>query len=178
MDRRTLLGLAACLPVASAAPALACSVALKNPRDAGVENRQVLKMFEAWFDRDATKFRSYFTDRLMADGTPMDPKVAHDGLMALDPVPPHAYDIFDQFFTSRDKFNRVTLIVNTDAAIVVGCAEADAKLLNDQGDCSGLPKLHLFAVKMSGPNPRFITHISTIATPEVDKFGIWTAGSA
>jgi hypothetical protein len=177
MDRRTLLGLAACLPVVSAVPAVACSPALKNPRLTGVENGQVLRLFDAWFDRDVTKFHSYFTDRLMADGTPTDPKLAVD-LMAFDPVPPHAYDIFNQFFTDRDKFNRVTLILNTDAAIIVGCAEADPKLANDQGDCSGLPKLHLFAVKMSGANPRFITHISTVATPEVDKFGIWTSGSA
>jgi hypothetical protein len=114
----------------------------------------------------------------MADGTPMDPKVAQQPLMALDPVPPDAYDIFDQFFTDRDKFNRVTLILNTDAAIIVACAEANARLAPDPGDCSELPKLHLFAVTMSGANPRFITHISTIETPEVDKFSIWTAGSA
>jgi hypothetical protein len=176
MDRRTLLGLAACLPALSAAPAAACSVALKNPRYTGVEDRQVLRLFHAWFDRDTAKFRSYFTDTLMADGTRMDPKVAEE-MAALDPVPPHAYDIFGQFFTDRDKFNRVTLIVNTDAAIIVGCAEADPKS-NIRPDCSGLPKLHLFAVKMSGANPRSITHISTIETVEVDEFSIWTAGSA
>jgi hypothetical protein len=48
----------ACLPAVSAGPALACSVALKNPRYTGVENSQVLKLFDAWFDRDVTKFRS------------------------------------------------------------------------------------------------------------------------
>ena len=175
MDRRTLLTLAACLPALSASPAAACSPALKNPRNSGLENQQISELFEAWWDRDVDKFRSYFTQRLMADSTPMEPKLAAD-LVALDPVSPRAFAIFDQFFTDRSKISRITLIVNTMAGILVACEEADAHP-HIRPDCTGMPRLHLFAVAMSGLNPRSITHIATAETPETDKFGIWLAGS-
>jgi hypothetical protein len=175
MDRRTLLMLAACLPALSASRAAACSPALKNPRNSGLENQQVRELFEAWWDRDVDKFRSYFTQRLMADGTPMEPNLAAE-LMAGDPVPPKAFDIFDKFFIDKSKISRITLIVNTMAAILVACEEADLHL-NIQSDCTGMPRLHLFAVTMSGLNPRSITHIATTETPVTDKFGIWFAGS-
>lgn len=174
MDRRTLLTLAACLPVLSATKADACSVALKNPRNAGLESGQVRELFEAWFDRDGDKFRRYFNERLMADGQPMEPKLAAE-LAAQDPLPPHVFDIFDKFFTDKSKSKRVTLIVNTDAAILVACSEANVPL-NIQPDCKGLPKLHLFAVTMRGSNPRSITHIATTETVETNKFNIWSEG--
>jgi hypothetical protein len=174
MDRRTLLALAACLPAFSATRAGAWSIALKNPRDAGLENGQVRKLFDAWFDRDIEQFRGYFTQRLMADGKPMQPKLAAE-LAAQDPLAPHVFDIFDNFFADKSKFNRVTLIVNTDAAILVACSEAD-RPLKIQSDCGGLPKLHLFAVTMLGPNPRSISHIASTETLEVDKFSIWMEG--
>jgi hypothetical protein len=176
MDRRTLLALAACLPALSATRAGACSVALKNPSDAGLENGQVHKLFDAWFERDADKFRAYFTQRLMADGKPMEPKLAAE-LASQDPLPPHAFDIFDKFFTDKSKSNRVTLIVNTDAAILVACSETDVPL-KIQPDCAGLPKLHLFAVTMLGPNPRSISHIASTETVEVDRFSIWSEGAS
>ena len=175
MDRRTLLTLAACLPALSAGPAAACSPVLKNPRNSGLENQQIGELFEAWWDRDVDKFRSYFTRRLMADGTPMEPKLAAE-LVAGDPVSPTAFDIFDKFFTDKSKISRITLIVNTMAAILVACEEADVHP-NIQPDCTGMPRLHLFAVAMSGLNPRSITHIATTETPVTDKFGIWFAGS-
>src|SRR5438876_11197785 len=176
MNRRTLLALAACLPALSATRAGACSAALKNPRDAGLENGQVRKLFNAWFERDADKFRGYFTQRLMADGKPMEPKLAAT-LAAEDPLPLNAFDIFEKFFTDKGKFNRITLLVNTDAAILVACSEADMPL-QIQPDCAGMPKLHLFAVTMLGPNPRSITHIATTETVEVDKFSIWAEGAS
>src|SRR5690348_7783953 len=163
MDRRTLLTLAACLPALSSSPARACSPALKNPRDSGLENQQVRELFEAWWDRDVEKFRSYFTTRLMADGTPMEPKLAAE-LMAADPVSPKAFAIFDKFFADKNKLNRITLIVNTMAAVLVACEEADSHP-NIQPDCTGMPRLHLFAVIMSGLNARSITHIATAETP-------------
>jgi len=106
----------------------------------------------------------------------MEPKLAQE-LAALDPVDPHAYEIFDRFFTDQRKSKRITLIVNTDASVIVACSEADQPL-KIEPDCSGLPKLHLFAVRMSGSNPRGITHIATTETVEVDKFSIWSDGSA
>lgn len=176
MDRRTLLTLGACLTAFSATRAGACSVALKNPSDSGLENGQVRKLFDAWFDRDAEKFQAYFTQRLMADGKPMEPKLAAE-LAAEEPLPPHAFDIFDKFFTDRSKFNRITLMVNTDAAILVACSEADMQL-KIQPDCAGLPTLHLFAVTMLGLNPRSIAHIASTETVEVDKFSIWSEGAS
>jgi hypothetical protein len=164
------------LPAFTATRAAACSVALKNPRDSGLENELVRKLFDAWWTGDAEKFRNYFTQRLMADGKPMEPKLAAE-MAALDPVPPNAFDIFNKFFADKSKFKRITLIVNTDAGIIVACSEAD-RPLKMQPDCVGLPKLHLFAVTMMGPNPRSITHIATTETVEVDKFSIWSEGSS
>lgn len=176
MNRRTLLALAASLPTFAAAPAMACSVALKSPRSAGLENQQVHKLFEAWWDRDVAKFRSYFTDTLMADGTAMEPKLARE-LTTANSIPIETYAIFDRFFTDKRKLNRVNLIVNTDAGVIVACSETDARI-EIQPNCTGMPKLHLFLVKMLGLNPRSIAHLATTETVEVDRFSIWTEGSA
>jgi hypothetical protein len=180
MDRRTLLTLSACLPALTAAPTRACSVALKSPRSSGLENQQIHELFEAWWERDAAKFRSYFTDTLMADGTAMEPKLAKE-LTAADPIRPETYAIFDQFFADKRKDNRITLIVNTNAGIFVACSEANGgrgERVKIQPDCTGMPKLHLFLVNMRGLNPRSIAHLSTTETVEADKFSIWTQGSA
>ena len=176
MDRRTLLALAASFPALVAAPAAACSVALKSPRSSGLENQQVRKLFEAWWDRDAVKFRAAFTQPLMADGTLMDPKLA-SGLRSANPIPPETLAIFPRFFTDERKTRRLTLIVNTGAGVLVACSENDLST-DIQPDCSGMPKLHLFLVAMSGLNPRSITHLASADTVEVDKFSIWTEGSA
>jgi hypothetical protein len=175
MNRREALMAAALLPLLGVTPAAACSVALKGPRNSGLESQRVRELFEAWWDRDLEKFRGYFTHPLMADGTPMEPKLAAE-TEVYDPVPATAFDIFGKFFTDRGKINRITLIVNTMAAVLVACEEADVHP-SIQPDCTGLPQLHLFAVTMSGLNPRSVTHIATAETPVTDKFGVWFAGS-
>ncbi len=154
---------------------MACSVALKSPRSTGLENQQVKKLFEAWWERDVAKFRSYFTHTLMADGTAMEPKLARE-LSAENPIPAETHAIFDRFFTDKRKLNRLNLIVNTAAGVLVASVEADAQI-EIQPDCAGMPKLHLFLVSMSGLNPRFIAHLATTETVEVDKFSIWTEAS-
>ena len=176
MDRRSLLMLAATLPVFSAQPAGACSLALKSPRSAGFENQQIQRMFEAWWERDADKFRRYFTATLMSDGSPMEAQLAKE-LLAANPIPPKTFEIFDRFFTDARKLNRITLILNTQAGLVVGCSEADTTI-NIRPDCTGMPKLHLFLVVMSGLNPRSIAHLATTETPEPGKFNLWTDGTA
>jgi hypothetical protein len=175
MNRRTLLRIAACLPALSATRTDACSIALKNPRGAGLENEQVRRLFDAWWDRDPERFRASFTQRLMDDGKTMEPKLAAE-LAAQDPLPPKAFDLFDKFFTDKRKVKRITLIVNTAAASLVACSEADMPL-DIQPNCAGLPKLHLFAVTMLGLNPRSVVHIATTETVGVDKFSIWSDGS-
>lgn len=175
MDRRTLLSLAACLPAFVSTQGGACSFAPKNPRSSGLQNEQVRKLFEAWWQRDLAEYRKIISKTLMDDGSPMAPDIAKE-LSKLDAPNPEIFEIFNRFFTDRTKLNRLTLIVNTDAAIVVACSEADVAI-NIQPDCSGLPKLHLFAIGMSGVNPRSITHIASVETAEVDKFSIWTEGS-
>jgi hypothetical protein len=149
---------------------------MKNPRSAGLANDRVRKLFEAWWDRDLETFRYHFTQRLRADGTPVERKLAAE-LAADDPLPPNTFEVFGKFFTDTSKVNRITLMVNTDAAILVACSEAGMPL-KIQSDCEGLPRLHLFAVTMMGLNPRSIAHIATTETIEVDKFSIWSAGAS
>lgn len=177
MDRRNLLTLVASLSALSAIPAKACNVAEKSPRSAGLENEQIRGAFAAWWERDADGFRSYFTDTLMADGTPMDPKLASE-LLAANPLPDDVFEIFDHFFLDRQKHNRIVLILNGDTGIVIGCSEQAFPATEIQPDCSGMPKQHLFFAKMSGLNLRSITHLATTATPEVGKFSIWAEGSS
>jgi hypothetical protein len=176
MDRRTLLALAASLPAIAASPAAACSVALKSPRSAGLENQQVRKLFEAWWERDAAQFRAAIINTMMADGTAMEPKLAAE-LLAADPIPSETFAIFDRFFTDQRKLKRLTLIVNTDAGVIVACSERDASI-SIQPDCTGMPKLHLFLVTMRGLNPRSVMHLASVDTVEDDTFSIWTEGSA
>jgi hypothetical protein len=174
MDRRTLLAVAAALPAIAATPAAACSVALKSPRSAGLANQQVRKLFKAWWMRDVAEFRAVFTNTLMADGTPMEPKLANE-LLAADPIPSERFAIFDRFFTDQRKLKRTPLIVNSDAGVIVACSEADPSL-GIQPDCTGMPKLHLFLVTMRGLNVRSVVHLASTETVDVDKFSIWTEG--
>ncbi len=167
---------AAFLPLLASERSEACSVALKGPRRSGLENSQIKQLFQAWWERNADAFRAIFTKRLKYDGTPVEAELAKE-MLALDPVPTQAYQVFDRFFTNTNTLKQITLIVNTDAGIIVGCSEYDPEAAST-GDCSDLPELHLFHVKMSGLNPRLITHISSAQTPEVDKFSIWTEGHA
>ena len=107
----------------------------------------------------------------------MEGKLAKE-LLAANPIPPQTYEIFDRFFTDKRKICHIKLVLNTDAGTIVACSEADFPLTNIQPDCTGMPKLHLFLVSMLGLNPRSVTHLATTETPEVDKFSIWTEGSA
>jgi hypothetical protein len=176
MNRRTLISLAAALTTAAAAPALACSVALRSPRSTGRENHQVEKLFGAWWNRDRPAFRALFIDRLMADGTPMDPKLAAE-LEIANPVPVESFRIFDRHFLDERKDKRLTLLVNTAAGVIAACSEADQSR-DIAADCNGIPMLHLFLVSMNGLNPRMITHLASTATAEPGKFGIWTAAAS
>jgi hypothetical protein len=169
MDRRTLLALVASF---AAAPATACSPALKSPRSSGLENNQVRSLFTAWWQRDADQFRAHFTDTLMADGSRMEPELASE-LFAAAPVPAETFAIYDRFFTDEKKLNTLRLIVNTDSGVFVACSEADPTL-NIQSDCTGMPMQHLFLVTMFGLNPRSIMHLASSETVGFGKFSIWT----
>ena len=175
MDRRSLLALVACLPVLGAAPANACSLALRGPRLTGLQNSQINKLFDAWWNRNLDAFRGYFTNRLVNDGSAMDPELAKE-LTKLDPVPATALDIFDKFFTDTQKSKQITLMVTSAVGVLVACSEADVPIAI-QPDWSGVPKLHLFFVSMSGLNPRLITHVASEETIELDRFSIWTEGA-
>jgi hypothetical protein len=173
MDRRSLLALAAALPALAATPAGACSFALKTPRSAGGENQQVQRLFDAWWQRDKDGFRELFTKRLMADGSPMERELAAE-LASVDLLPATTFNIFDKLFLEGGKDRAVVLLVNTDAGIFAACSEADHGV-EIGADCSGTPRLHLFLITMSGLNPRSVTHLATVATPEPRKFSIWAA---
>ena len=172
MDRRNLLALAAALPTLAVAPAKACSFALKTPRSTGLENEQVQRLFEAWWQRDKEGFRELFTKRMMADGSAMDRKLAAE-LTRADPLASNTFDIFDKLFLENGNDRAVVLLVNTDAGIFAACSEA-VHGVEIGADCSGTARLHLFLITMSGLNPRSIAHLATVATPEPSKFSIWT----
>lgn len=173
MKRRSLLSLAALSPAIAASPALACSVALKTPRSDGLQNNQVRKLFEAWWERDSEKFRAIFTHHLMEDGSAMEPKLAEE-LRASNPLPTDRFAIFDRFFTDTNKLYQLTLIVNTGAGIVVGCSESNFDR-SIEGDCSGMPRLHLFLVEMETLNPRSIEHLASADTIDINRFSFWTS---
>ena len=171
MDRRSLFALVAALPTLAATSAAARTFALKSPRSSGLENQQVQRLFEAWWRRDELGFRELFTKRLMADGSPMKRDLAEE-LTKLDPLPPNTFDIFAKMFLDEQKSKRVVLLVNTDGGIFAACAEENYAL-NTNSD-SEVPNLHLFLITMSGLNPRLVTHLTTVATPDPGKFGIWS----
>lgn len=175
MDRRALLAFVASLSAVAASPAKACSVALRSPKAAGIESQQVRKLFEAWWGRNEVGFRALFTNILMHDGTLMDPVLASE-LLVNEPMATESLAIFDQFFTDENMLKRITLLVNTDAGVIVACSESGLRQ-EINADCSGMPKLHLFLVIMRGLNPRAITHLSSIETVEVANFNIWFEGS-
>lgn len=106
----------------------------------------------------------------------MDAKLARE-LLRSNPLPSETFAIFDRFFTDKRKLKRVSLMVNTDAGVVVACSEADPSG-DIQPDCAGMPKLHLFLVTMLGLNARSVTHVATTTTAEPGKFSIWTEGMA
>lgn len=174
MDRRTLLALAASFTAVSGTSAEACSPVLLSPRSTGLANSQVLELFRAWWDRDADKFRAFFSSMLMNDGTAMEPKLASE-LAADDPIPTETIAIFDRFFTDERKWKSIPIIVNTAAGVFVACLEA-GPTQNIEGDCTGMPKLHLFLVRMRGLNVRSVAHLDSSETPEGAKVSIWTEG--
>jgi hypothetical protein len=141
-----------------------------------LENQQVLRLFEAWWDHDMDGLRAVFEKTLMSDGSVMDAKLARE-LLRSNPLPSETFAIFDRFFTDKRKLKRVSLMVNTDAGVVVACSEADPSG-DIQPDCAGMPKLHLFLVTMLGLNARSVTHVATTTTAEPGKFSIWTEGMA
>jgi hypothetical protein len=168
MDRRSLLGLVAAF---AATPAAARSFALKSPRSSGLENQQVLRLFEAWWQRDEVQFREIFVKRLMNDGSPMKPDIA-DELARLDPLPANTFEIFSKMFLDERKSRKIVLLVNTDGGIFAACSEQNSEV--DPNAETDLPDLHLFLIKMLGLNARSVMHLTTVATPEPSKFGIWS----
>lgn len=175
MNRRNLLAFAALLPVL-ATPAGACSLAPFDPRLAGRQNDRVRRLFALWWEGDAAAFRAFLSERLMDDGSRMDPSQAR-ALAALDPVPPESLAIFGNFFARPDMVKRLHLLVNTAPDILVGCSEIGRDAIV-QPDCSGLPQYHLFLVTMSGLNPRLISHIASEESAGPDKASIWMESSA
>ena len=173
MDRRSLLALVAGLPVLASSGASACSPALSSPSQTGLQNQQVRRLFSAWWQRDKDKFKSVFKDALMSDGSPMEAKLAAD--LQGETISESAFDIFDRFFSDESKLSILKMIINTEAGVIVACSERDLAL-EVKPDCSGMPLLHLFIVKMSGLNAQAVTHIATTATPETGKFSIWFDG--
>ena len=176
MDRRTVIALATCLPLASSTPTLACSAALRNPGMSGRQINQVRKIFQSWWERDAEAFREFFKVQLIADGSRMESGIAAE-LMELNPVPQKTYEIFDRYFTDEQKTKKLPLIIGTDAGIIVVCSEDGRSRNPIRPDCSGMPQLHMFLVKMSGLNPRSIVHLTTEDTVEIEKFDISTFAS-
>ena len=172
IDRRSLFAFAAALPAFIAAPAEACKVAIKSPRSAKSENGQVRELFEAWWNRDAIKFRASFVAGSPVDGPRIDRRPGRN-LHGANPVP----NIFGNFFDDERKLKRLILIVNTAAGVVVACSEVDQPL-RVQPDCSGLPKLHLFLVTMSGLKPRFLAHVASEDTTDANNINIWSKESA
>jgi hypothetical protein len=168
MDRRSLLGLVAAF---AATPAAARSFALKSPRSSGLENQQVQRLFEAWWQRDEVQFRDIFVKRLMNDGSPMKPDIA-DELARLDPLPANTFEIFSKMFLDERKSRKIVLLVNTDGGIFAACSEQNSEV--DPNTETDLPDLHLFIIKMLGVNARSVMHLTTVATPEPSKFGIWS----
>lgn len=174
MDRRSLLALAAVLPVFASSDASACSPALSSPRRTGLQNQQVRKLFAAWWQRDKDQFQSIFKGTFTSDGSPMVMKPTTE-IQRQSPIPNSTFDIFDRFFSEESKISRLTMLINTEAGVIAACSEEN--LATDiRPDCSGMPLLHLFLVVMSGLNARTLTHLATTATPETGKFGIWLDG--
>ena len=169
MDRRSLLGLVAAF---ATTPAAARSFALKSPRTSGLENQQVQRLFEAWWRRDEAQFRAIFINRLMDDGSPMKRDIA-DELDRIDPLNANTFDIFFKMFLDERKTQKIVLLVNTDGGIFAACSEYNFEV--DPNTEADPPDLHLFFIKMLGLNARSVTHLTTVATPEPGKFGIWSA---
>lgn len=133
------------------------------------------KLFGTWWERDAAKFRRYFTEPLTADGTPLEPKLAGE-LAAANSTNERAFSIFDEFFNDEGKLKRITLVLNTAAGVIVACSEGDQS--SDMlPDCTGMPKLHLFLVTLYGLNLRSIAHLATTETVDADKVSVWTEGA-
>jgi len=169
MDRRSLLGLVAAF---ATTPAAARSFALKSPRSSGMENQQVQRLFEAWWQRDEVQFRAIFVNRLMDDGSPMSRDIA-DELDRLNPLPANTFDIFSEMFLDERKTQKLVLLVNTNGGIFAACSERNFKV--DPNAETDPPDLHLFLIKMLGLNARSVRHLTTVATPEPGKFDIWSA---
>lgn len=170
MDRRTLLRLGACLPVLAHAPANACSIAPRLARFSEQQKEAVLVLFQVWWKRDAIKFRAYFPDQSLVNGTAAAP-VAAIGAGPIQRTPLRS--IFDRFFTDERKVKRITFILNTDAGLIVGCSEANRS--RDIGpDCRGMPTLHVFLVTMSGLTPQTMTHWTSTQSLTPDWFNVWS----
>ncbi|MBB4155752.1 hypothetical protein GGQ80_003677 [Sphingomonas jinjuensis] len=129
------------------------------------------RLFEAWWQRDEAQFRDIFVKRLMNDGSPMKRDLADD-LARLDPLAVSAFDIFSKMFLDEGKNRRIVLLVNTNAGIFAACSEHNSAVDSNAED--DLPDLHLFLIKMLGLNARSVTHLTTVATPEPNKVGIWS----
>lgn len=129
------------------------------------------RLFEAWWLRDEVQFREIFVKRLMNDGSPMKRDIA-DELARRDPLPANTFDIFAKMFLDERKSRKIELLVNTDGGVFAACSEQNYEIEHNAE--TDLPDLHLFLIKMLGLNVRSVTHLTTVATPEPSKFGIWS----
>ena len=173
MNRRDLIALIACIP-ALATPAGACSVALTNPRETGLQNGAVRHLFEAWWDHDDESFRSILSGIPAAGASRTDVATAR-ALLESEPVPRESLAIYGRYFTRPNMVRRLHFMVNTAAGVVVGCSEAREDGVMES-DCSGMPEFHLFLVSMLSDRPMLISHIATEASVDAGKASIWMEG--
>ncbi|BCA60114.1 hypothetical protein [Sphingomonas sp. HMP6] len=107
----------------------------------------------------------------MNDGSPMKRDIA-DEISRSDPLPASTFDIFFKMFLDERKIRKIVLLVNTDGGVFAACSEHNFE--TDPNAETGVPDLHLFLITMSGLNVRSVMHLTTVATPEPSKFGIWS----
>ncbi len=171
MDRRQLLMLASTMPLLASQPAPACSFALASPLSTARQHKAVLDLFSRWWQRDRDAFNRSLTDIFRNDGTLIDPNAAA-GLFRLLPTSPDTLAMFDRFFNNEKRIKHMAWMLNSPAAMVVGCTESEPN--SEIGaDCSGTPLLHVFMIDMFGLNPRAVTHLATTTTPQPATFNLW-----
>lgn len=149
--------------------AAACSVGVREDRQAKIGAAAVRALFASWWERDRQRFEALLTERRAYDGTLM-----QLGLEASPDDVAHALTLFDQpFFHPRGR-KAETLLIDTAAGILFGCEAGGTErdgLDEVRGDdmCRGMPQFHLFLITLWGPNPRTISHIRSLPTVEAQR---------
>lgn len=149
--------------------AAACSVWVRENRQAQIDADAVRALFSSWWEGDRQRFEALLTERRAYDGTLM-----QSGLKASPDDFAHAMSLFDQpVFHPRGR-KVETLLIDTAAGILFGCetggTERDGldEVLGDDM-CRGMPEFHLFLVTLWGPNPRTISVIRSLPTVSAQR---------